>query len=231
MDNLGNLLNRIVHSGRSRLFEQGELAELTYGALEITIGTLDKSPKETIEFAFPVGWRPDNQPISGHRSYQKAELRDRYMFLAHRQLALNGLVQIVTITEATLTDVIRAVVRKHPQKLGSKRTVPLQMVLEAASIEDVHIKATDSYVNELAYKSPAEYAEAVERQLSVNLNDSSAFHKYIEVKATRDIHMHNGGIANDVYVRKASSHALSGLVSSFQLKSTISCSHMRFAFN
>lgn len=37
MDNLGNLLNQMVFAGRSRLFEQGELAELTYGAFGIAI--------------------------------------------------------------------------------------------------------------------------------------------------------------------------------------------------
>lgn len=51
-----------------------------------------------------------------------------------------------------------------------------------------------------------EYAEAVEKLLSADLNGCGAYHKYVEVKATRDIHIHNSGIANEIYVRKSSSH-------------------------
>src|SRR5262249_6245349 len=148
--------------------------ELTYGAFNIAVATLQQSSEETITVSYPVGWRADNQPISGHRSYKKDELIGRYQFLAFQQLALNGLIQIVTITEALFLDVIRAVVLKFPQKLGAKRTVPMQMVLEATSIDDVHVRATDAFVNELSYKSPLEFAEAVEGLLSVNLLEEAA---------------------------------------------------------
>src|SRR5690606_24248426 len=33
------------------------------------------------------------------------------------------------------------------------------------------------------------------------------FHRYIEVKASRDIFIHNQGVANEIYARKAGSHA------------------------
>jgi hypothetical protein len=71
----------------------------------------------------------------------------------------------------------------------------------------VHLRATDALLNELGYKSPAEFAESLQHLLSVNLLECPAFHRYMEVKATRDIHIHNRGVANDVYLRKAGSHA------------------------
>ena len=106
-----------------------------------------------------------------------------------------------------LSDIVRAVVLRYPYKLGGKRSVPLQAVLESTSLEEVHIRATDAFLNELAYKSPSEFSESMCQLLSVNLLECPAFHRYMEIKATRDIFIHNRGIANDVYIRKAGSHA------------------------
>lgn len=119
---------------------------------------------------------------------------------------MNGLVQLVTIIEALLGDMVRAVVMRYPHKLSAKRTITIQTVLEAASIEDIQLHATDALLNELSYKSPHEFAESLQSLLSINLLECPAFHKYMEIKASRDIFIHNRGIANDMYVRKAGSH-------------------------
>lgn len=83
----------------------------------------------------------------------------------------------------------------------------MQAILESTSLEEVHLRATEALLNELAYKSPAEFAESFQQLLSVNLLECPAFHRYMEVKATRDIFIHNRGIANDIYLRKAGMHA------------------------
>jgi hypothetical protein len=82
----------------------------------------------------------------------------------------------------------------------------MQIVLQASSIEDIHLRATDVLLNELAYKSLDEFAKEVESLLQLNLLECPAFHKYGELKATRDIHIHNQGFANETYVRKAGTH-------------------------
>jgi hypothetical protein len=207
MDSFGNLLNGIINGARSLLFEQSELAELTYGAFDIAVIALRQSTEETITITFPVGWRPDNQVMPGTHTYNKDQLIGRYQLLAFQQAPVNSLIQIVIITEAMLADIVRGVVLKYPQKLGAKRSIPMQVVLESAAIEDVHLRATDVLLNELSYKSPSEFAEEVKQLLGINLFECPAFHRYIEVKATRDIIIHNRGVANSTYVRKAASHA------------------------
>jgi hypothetical protein len=62
-------------------------------------------------------------------------------------------------------------------------------------------------LNELSYKAPGEFAESMQTLISVNLLECPAFHRYMEIKATRDIFVRNRGIANDIYLRKAGSHA------------------------
>lgn len=205
--NLGNQLNRIVLAAKHAMFDQGELAQLTYGAFDIAARSMQAMDHEEIEVTFPVGYSPDKTAIPSTRKYRKEQLLSKYQFLAFHQLSLNAVVQLVTRVETLLSDVVRAVVIRYPQKLGGKRNVPLQMVLESTSLEEVHIRATDMFLNDLAYKSPAEFSESMQQLLSVNLFECPAFHRYMELKATRDIFVHNSGIANDVYIRKAGTHA------------------------
>jgi hypothetical protein len=202
----GDALYRLVAVARAALFDQGELAQLTYSAFDGTVIALQSGKDEQLEVSFPIGYRPDRTSIQSTRKYGKEDLIRRYQLLAFQQLPINGLVQLVTIVEALLGDVVRTVVTRYPQKLGAKRTIALQFVLEAKTLEDVHLRATDTLLNDLAYKSPKEFAESVHELLSINFLQCPPFHKYMELKATRDIHIHNGGIANDTYVRKSGTH-------------------------
>ncbi len=205
--NIGNALYRLTSSARAYLFNQGELAQLTYGAFDVVANNASSVDGDVIEISFPIGYRPDRTSILGARKYGRDEILARYRYLAFHQLPSNGLVQLVTIIEALLGDVLRTIVARYPQKLGSKRTVTLQSVLEAKSLEEIHLRATDSLLNDLSYKSPNEFAESLVPLISINLLECPAFHKYVEIKATRDILIHNRGIANDTYLRKAGSHA------------------------
>ncbi len=205
--NLGNQLNQITCNARHALFDQGELAQLSYGALDTAARVMQQSDEEVVTISFPVGWKPDKTAIESAREYRKDELLRRYQFLAFHQLSVNGLVQLVTIVEAMLGDAIRAIVQRYPQKLGAKRTIKLQTVLEAQSIDEVHLRATDALVNELSYKSPAEFIDFFDAIASVNLMECPAFQRYLEIKASRDIFIHNMGTANATYERKAGAHA------------------------
>lgn len=207
IENLGNKLNVIINVTKAALFEQGELAQLTYGAFDIAARGIQNSDQVEIEISYPVGYRPDKTSIQSTRKYCKEDLLGKYQFLAFHQLSANGLLQLVTIVEALLGDIIRAVVTKYPQKLGAKRTISLQIVLESTSIEEIHLRATDTLLNELSYKSPIEFADSIQSLMPINLLECPSFHKYVEIKATRDIIIHNRGMANDIYVRKSSSHA------------------------
>jgi len=206
-ENLGNQLNSIVRETINMLFGQGEQAQLTYKGLDSVAKEINASEENKIEVVVPVGYRPDRTAIESKHIYRKNELLEKYNFLIFQQLPLNGLVQIVTIVEAMFSDVVRAVIIRYPKKLGSKRTLPLQAVLESTTVEEIHLHATDAFLNELSYKSPIDFSNSVGSILSVNFLECSAFHKYVEIKACRDIFIHNRGIANDIYVRKAGSHA------------------------
>ncbi len=205
--NFGNKLNQIINFSKRQLFRQGEIAQLTYNAFNEAEISINASGKVEFEVSIPVGYRQDRSTIDSPRKYTKEDLLREYSYLAINQLAVNGILQLVTVTEAMLNDVIRQVILKYPKKLGAKNTISMKAVLEANSLDEIHIRATDVLLNEISYKSPREYSEIFQSYIGINLLESPSFHKYVEVKATRDIYIHNQGMANDIYLRKAGSHA------------------------
>ena len=141
MENIGNKLYSLTDAARKALFQQGQLTQLTYRAFDIAVFHLHEQEEETIEISFPIGWRPDGKTMNGTKHFQKSELLEQYQFLAINQLAVNGIIRLVTIIETMIEEIVRALVLKYPKKLGAKRSVPMQFVLEAATIEDVHVRA------------------------------------------------------------------------------------------
>jgi hypothetical protein len=204
---LGNQLNRTINSARGVVFEQGETAELTYGAFNLAASQLRVDTRTEIEITYPIGWHPNGDIYQGKWTYKKDALLAKYTTLAESNLCVDGAIRLVAIMEALLGDIVRCVMMMYPQKLGKKRSVSMDAVLSASSIAEVQLRATDELLHELSYKSPTEFAQAVQPLLSINLLECPAFHKYMETKATRDVFVHNRGIANDIYLRKSGSHA------------------------
>jgi len=211
-DSLGNKLYKRIKAARWALLNQSELANLAYIAYDLAVTTFENEEKEYVNISYPIGWNADNTPMnSSPKRYSKDEFVHRYQLLAFHELALNGVFRLVTIIEVMLGDLVREIVLKYPSKIGRSKKLDMGLVLAASSIEELHLRVTDTLLNELSYKSPHDFAREAESFLSCNLLESPAYHRYIEVKATRDIHIHNGGIANQIYRDKAASHARLGL--------------------
>lgn len=56
------------------MFDQGELAQLTYGAFDIAARSMQTSYKEEIAVTFPVGTKPDKTAMEGTRTCRKGQL-------------------------------------------------------------------------------------------------------------------------------------------------------------
>jgi hypothetical protein len=86
--------------------------------------------------ASELGVNPDKTLMPLARLYPKAQLLARD-HLANEYLALNFLVRVVTIVQTLLDEVIRSIVLKFPQKVGSKRMIALKDVLESVSVAEM----------------------------------------------------------------------------------------------
>ncbi len=166
---LGNELNKIVQTDMGHMFVQGELAQLSHSSFDNTATKMNESDLETISVEYPAGYSPDKTSIIGKKSYNKDEPIQRYVYLSHIQLPMNGIYQLVIIVEAMLGDIIRKIILKFPDKLDSKRQLKIKEVLSCKSISELHLTATNSFLNEPSYKSPRDFADEVREILSVKL--------------------------------------------------------------
>jgi hypothetical protein len=206
--NFGDKLNQILCLHRGELFKQGELSHLTHMALITLLTNLRNTNDESFVLGNPIGYNLLNkQPIPNNNKRSKEEIINHVVELSTYQTPKNGIVQLVTILETILKEILRAVLLKFPQKLGEKLQVDMSCILGANSLEEIHIFVTDKVLNELSYKSPRDFAKELKEKLSIDLLECPSFHKYMEIKATRDIVIHNHGIANSLYIKKANSHA------------------------
>jgi hypothetical protein len=204
---LGNELNKIVEDSRAFLFSQGELAQLSHSSFLDTIENIKNRDEEQMEISYPVGYRADRQPIVSSHKYTRDQLIGRYNYLTHSQIPINGVYWLAMITETMFADLIRKLLKYYPGKAGSKKQISIKDVLGASTMDEIHLLVTDGFLNELSYKSPRDFAVEAENILSIKLLECPAYHLYIEMKAARDVLIHNNGIVNDTYISKAGSHA------------------------
>lgn len=205
METFGNRLNHTLKESKVLLFHQSEMAQLTYASFQQNIGWINSLQEgTTIPISYPLGYRADNTPIICEpRNYSKQELVSRYNHLSLNKLPIDSIFQLVTIVETLLSDIIKLILIEYPSKIPAKKQINISSVLSLTSLEEIKICIVDNLLNEIAYKSPKDYTVEFEKYTGVNLLEHPAFHKYIELKATRDIHIHNAGKANDTYTTKA----------------------------
>ena len=204
MKTFGDKLIEIINSSRNQLFLQGEMAQLTYISFEQMVTSIDDKQEDTIPISYPIGFNPDKTTLmSEPYSHSKEDLKGRYAFLGLNKLPIDAIYQLVTITETMLNDLLRAILIEFPKKIPNKRKLEIDQILACDNIDQIKLAIVDTILNEFAYKSPKEYAEEFSFYTGVKLLEYPVFHHYIELKATRDIHIHNKGTANEIYLNKA----------------------------
>ena len=204
---LGDEIISRIQRYHNSLFDLGEAVQLSFVALEDHAQLVEKSKDEVIKISFPLGLDKQGIVMPGERTYKKQDMARRYRDIAHLGLPVSGIYNLVTLTEVAFTDILTSIIKQFPRKLGEKRTLAMSSIFDCTTLDAVRQAAILSYLNELAYKSPREFAESVENIFSFNILELPPYHRYIEMKATRDIYIHNQGWSNAIYKSKASSLA------------------------
>lgn len=205
---LGDELKDIGDMNVRRLLEIGEGMELAANAFDVVTQQIGQAQEQVWTFSIPLCNDHNGQLISSSPiEYKREDLQYRYSTMRNFGLPYVGVLQAVTLMEDWMDRVIRSVLCKYPMKLKKTRQVPITVLLSAASLESARDMAVSLFLHELSYRTPREYADEASEILGISLTDIPAFSRYVEVKATRDIWVHNLGQCNDIYIHKAGSHA------------------------
>ena len=87
-----------------------------------------------------------------------------------------------------------------------ERKIPLDIILTSSNKDDIVLRVIDLHLNSLFYAKPSEYFAYIENTLDIKIPEAAKAN-YIEAKATRDIIVHNSGVANETYAQKAAKKA------------------------
>jgi hypothetical protein len=117
--------------------------------------------------------------------------------------------QFASLTESFLTDLVRLWLTAHPMHL--KGQVDVQTVVAAPDKAAILRALTDQYVLAMSYKRPTEWFRQLNGIVTVNCPTEPEVEQFSELKATRDVLVHNRGIASETYLDKAARLARAAL--------------------
>lgn len=131
----------------------------------------------------------------------------------NRGLYETNIVSIVSRFEAFIQDCVSIAACAYPEKLkilSDKNGIPVDLLLENENREDLIQRFVAMKCDQLMYSRPQDYLERASKIISIAL-ETESISAFIEIKATRDIVVHGGGIASKVYLEKAGIQARASL--------------------
>jgi hypothetical protein len=151
-------------------------------------------------------------PGKSHTSFARrtdAELQAIFGSFLDRELYASLLATMVSTTESFLSDVLERVLLLYPRKLtvtpqGNQigRDIPISLLFESPDLPALVRSVIQSRLHSLAYASPHQYLAYFKAVTGVD-TDEHAFSNFVEIKAARDLIIHNRGVINEIYLEKA----------------------------
>ncbi len=130
-----------------------------------------------------------------------------------RGLYEQALISSVALTESYLAAMLRLVLTAYPKKLTlnvdgaeTERKVDLDLILSSDDVKALLGKIIEKQLASVFYASPETHFRYLEAILAIGI-PADAKSAYAEVKATRDILVHNSGIINAIYLKKTGNAA------------------------
>jgi len=112
------------------------------------------------------------------------------------------LVNYISCLEYFFVELIRVVLKLHPNKVGKDITLSLNEIFQRSKDEMIEL-ALDKYINKLMYKKPKEYLKDLCAVLTIDPDPLEAsWSIFIEAKSRRDLGIHNNWAVNELYISK-----------------------------
>ncbi|CBE69103.1 MAG: hypothetical protein F9K13_06945 [Candidatus Methylomirabilis oxygeniifera] len=110
-------------------------------------------------------------------------------------------IALVSELEDFLKSVLTVVIMAYPGKIGSEQ-VTVEVVAQLGRDGALRF-AAEKHLNQLFYETPLDYGKKIAKLLSMSEElFLSVWSPIVEMKARRDIGVHNGWVRNDIYDRR-----------------------------
>jgi hypothetical protein len=112
----------------------------------------------------------------------------------------------ISIFESYFFDLLRLWLRAYPQSLGNK-DVKFQAILDAPDKDAVTSQVVAEEVVRILYRRPADWFAYLEDRAKLGRPTAEEVERLAEAKASRDVLVHERGVANATYESKAGKFA------------------------
>jgi hypothetical protein len=132
----------------------------------------------------------------------QAELARKSRGYVTEQLTHATFQQFISIFENYLFDLLRLWLMAYPQSLSGKK-VDFDKILEAPDKAAITLLVVNRELNELLYERPGEWFAYLQDKVKLGRPSPDEIDAIAEAKASRDVLVHNRGVANKTYEMKA----------------------------
>lgn len=165
--------------------------------------------KKTYKVPKEDGKSKDDQIEMINSFRRDEEVGGLYYYQYNYGLFETNIISAISRTEAFIQDCLVIVINSFPRKLSilaDKSGIPLDLFLGHDRREDIINRYVALKCEGLMFAKPSEYIEKLKKVLDIEIDDDLIL-DYIEIKASRDIIIHNNGKINELYVNKAGKKA------------------------
>lgn len=141
------------------------------------------------------------------------EVKSIYSRFLDRELYENFIVSAISQLESFMFETLRLILVAYPHKLKInvkgleiERTVPLDALLGKQHLNDILAEIVENRIISISYANPKTYLQFIGKLAKIDVEDK-AFEDYLEIKATRDLLIHNSGVSNSIYRAKSGAKA------------------------
>jgi hypothetical protein len=132
----------------------------------------------------------------------QADLRAKVRDYIAEQLAEATFQQFISIFESFFFDFLRLWLQAYPRSLIGKR-VDFKAILDSPDKNAIIQHVVERELNEVLYERPAGWFAYLEDKVKLGCPAADEIDRLAEAKATRDVLVHNRGMAGATYASKA----------------------------
>ena len=158
-----------------------------------------RSSKSKAKKKYPV---PKKDSTVTSRRYD-SDLGQIYFAQYDRGIFETNIISIVSRVEAFIQECMTIAISQEPKKLAiiGDKGIPLDLFLASETHADLLRGYIALRCQDLMFGKPTDYLAKAQKVLSISIGDSVS-KKFIEMKASRDVIIHNQGEINQIYLDK-----------------------------
>src|SRR5262245_5812311 len=138
-------------------------------------------------------------PVTGSVTTEK-ELPDKAPRYVTDYLTSATFQQFVTLFEDFFFGLLRLWLTEFPRSISGDKQIPFNTILDAPDKAAIVRSVVDRELNELAYARLADWFEYFNKRAKLGRPTADEIVALAEIKASRDVLVHNRGVVNKVYL-------------------------------